>query len=255
MIWFTCKQCGKTHSRPESSAGTLVFCSCGNGNTVPWESSAAPPAAAPVSAPMPMPKGPDLGPIQFEPVTIPTPPTSASGKPASTYPTTPSRDDDYDDRPYRRGRTEKRDPDFCFNHQRRPKTEICAECEQSFCADCLVKFQGKTLCGPCKNFESRRTELPPVASTTATACLMITLLAGPMMLCLLIWTPGTPMRIASLLSLLPQLLALGLGIWALRDAERERKGGGQWVAVTGVTTAALTCLMVVLLNLMTTRYL
>jgi hypothetical protein len=63
------------------------------------------------------------------------------------------------------------------------------------------------------------------------------------------------MRIASLLSLLPQLLALGLGIWALRDAERERKGGGQWVAVTGVTTAALTCLMVVLLNLMTTRYL
>src|SRR5205085_2050235 len=105
-----------------------------------------------------------------------------------------------------------------------------------------------------KNFESRRTELPPVASTMATASLMITLIAGPLMLCLLIWQPGTPMRVASLLSLLPQLLALGLGVWALRDAEKDRKGGGQWVAVTGVTAAALTCSMVVLLNLMTSRF-
>src|SRR5262249_16114600 len=43
MIWFSCKQCGKVHGRAENSAGTLVFCDCGQGNTVPWESTAAEP--------------------------------------------------------------------------------------------------------------------------------------------------------------------------------------------------------------------
>ena len=252
MIWFTCKKCGKSHGRADSSAGTLVFCECGNGNTVPWESTTAAPAAPPVS--MPAPKGPDLGPIQFDPVTIPTPP-AAAGRPNSSYPSrSVSRDDDEDDRPYRRGRTEKRDPDFCFNHQRRPKIGVCAECEQTFCADCLAKFRGELMCGPCKNFESRRAELPAVASTMANASLIITLIAGPLMMCFLLWQPGSaPMHIASLLSLLPQMLALGLGIWALRDAEKEKKGGGQWVAVTGVAVSSLTCVMMILLNLAASR--
>ena len=51
----------------------------------------------------------------------------------------------------------------------------------------------------------------------------------------------------------PQVLALGLGLWALREAESERKGGGQWVAVTGIATAALTCLMMILMNQFATR--
>ena len=69
MIWFTCKKCGKTHGRTETSAGTMVFCECGNGNTVPWESTAAPPAVAPVVAEAP--RVPDLAPIQFDPVPAP----------------------------------------------------------------------------------------------------------------------------------------------------------------------------------------
>ena len=44
MIWFTCKKCGKTHNRPDTAAGTMIFCACGNGNTVPWESTASEPA-------------------------------------------------------------------------------------------------------------------------------------------------------------------------------------------------------------------
>jgi hypothetical protein len=179
---------------------------------------------------------------------VPTPPSAAGSKTPSSYPTSPPERDE--ERPYRRGRTEKRDPDYCFNHQRRPKVESCAECEQNFCADCLVKFQGVLLCGPCKNFRSRREELPPAASTIANASLIITMIAGPLMICLLLSRPGdTPMRVLSWLSLLPQLLALGLGIWALREAERDRKGGGQWVALTGVATSSLTCLMMLLLNL------
>jgi hypothetical protein len=92
--------------------------------------------------------------------------------------------------------------------------------------------------------------MPPVASTIANASLIITMIAGPLMICLLLARPGdAPMRILSWLSLLPQLLALGLGVWALREAERDRKGGGQWVALTSVATSSLTCLMMLLLNL------
>jgi hypothetical protein len=252
MIWFPCKKCGKTHHRPEASAGTMVFCDCGNGNTVPWESTAAEPIHA--APPPALPKGPDLGPIQFDPVTIPTPPAAAA-PPKSTrtsYPNEPV--DREDDRSTRRGRMEKRDPDFCFNHQRRPKEQVCADCEQSFCSDCLVKFQGEILCGPCKNFAARRQELPPIASTIARASVIISLIAGPLMICLLInSSSNSGIRVLSWLSLAPQVLALGLGVWALWDAEKEKKGGGQWVAITGVATAGLTCVLMVLLNLFASK--
>ena len=155
---------------------------------------------------------------------------------------------DDDDRPYRRSRGEKRDPDYCFNHQRRPQSQACTDCEENFCADCLVKFQGAYLCGPCKNFRARRSELPPSASTLATASVVISLIVGPLMMCLLVSNRGDSMRVTAWLSLLPQLMALGLGAWALREAEVEHKGGGQWVAITGVATAALTCVMIVLMN-------
>lgn len=252
MIWFACKKCNKTHSRPEASAGTMVFCECGHGNTVPWESTAAPPAAPPITVPTP--KGPDLGPIQFDPVTIPTPPSSSGGSPRPTTYLPPSSTYDEDERSYRRGRGEKRDPDFCFNHQRRPKLQTCAECEQAFCGDCLVRFQGQMYCGPCKNFLARRTELPPSASSIAHASLLISLLAGPLTMCMLLWKPDNGVvHVASLLLLAPQLVALGLGLWALRDAEREHKGGGQWVALSGVTVASLTCVMALLMTLLANR--
>jgi hypothetical protein len=249
MIWFTCKKCGKTHGRAETSAGTMVFCDCGNGNTVPWESTAAQPAAPPPAVIVP--KVPDLAPIQFDPVTM------TGGPPASkpsSYPADPPRQEEEEERPYRRGRTEKRDPEYCFNHQRRPRVDSCAECEENFCTDCLVKFQGVLLCGACKNFRSRRQELPPATSSAASASLILSLVAGPIFMCILLSTaPSTSMRVLSCLALLPQVAALGLGLWALRDAEKESKGGGQWVAVTGIVAAALTCVMMPLLNLLANR--
>src|SRR5271156_2827409 len=105
MIWFTCKKCGKSHGRGESSAGTMIFCDCGHGNTVPWESTAAEPAPVAVVA---APRVPDLAPIQFDPVLAPATPASPN---ASAYPVAPPPVEE--DRPTRRGRMEKRDPDFC----------------------------------------------------------------------------------------------------------------------------------------------
>ena len=56
MIWFSCPKCGKTHGRPENSAGTMVFCECGQGNRVPWESTVAePPPQVPALSSLPMP--------------------------------------------------------------------------------------------------------------------------------------------------------------------------------------------------------
>src|SRR5438045_2911704 len=111
MIWFHCKKCGKTHSRPDNSAGTLIFCDCGSGNTVPWESTAAEPANPPPAVEAP--RVPDLAPIQFEPVKgVHAPPSAEPAKPSSSYPSSsssPSLDDD--DRYSRRGRNEKRDPE------------------------------------------------------------------------------------------------------------------------------------------------
>ena len=66
-------------------------------------------------------------------------------------------------------------------------------------------------------------------------------------MCLLISKPGDgSMRVLSNLSLLPLMLALGLGVWSLYEAEKERKGGGQWVAITGIVTAGLTCVLLLL---------
>lgn len=224
----------------------MIFCACGNGNTVPWESTSAEPAAPSV---VQAPKVPDLAPIQFETVLAPNTPAGSAPPRPSAYPLSKPAPPIDEERPYRRGRTEKRDPDYCFNHQRRPRAEACADCEEGFCRDCLVQFQGALLCGPCKNFRARKEELPPTSSTMASASLVISLIAGPLMMCLLLASPSSgAMRVLGYLSLLPQLLALGLGIWALREAEAERKGGGQWVAVTGIATAALTCLMMLLMN-------
>jgi hypothetical protein len=230
MIWFACKQCGKVHGRPESSVGALVFCDCGQGNSVPWESTAEEPAAQKVD----LPAGPDLAPVTFEPGPQ-TAPAPAPGE-----------------RP-RRGRNEKRDPDRCFNHQSVPKIGICEDCDEAFCADCLTSLQEATLCGPCKNFRARRMELPPLNSSLAAASLVLALLAGPLAMCLLGWSQSPGVRLLGMLSVLPQLLALGLGIWALVIAEKEGKPGGQSLAITGIAASSLMCVLTLLLNLYAAR--
>jgi hypothetical protein len=234
MIWFACKQCGKVHGRPETAVGALIFCDCGHGNFVPWESAAAPPEAPP--APPETPAGPDLEPVVFEP------------EPEAAPPPVPR-----EARP-RRGRTEKRDPQRCFNHQEVAKTTACADCEESFCADCVVTLHDTTLCGPCKNFRARRLEMTPRSSTLGAASLLLAYLTSPMLMCpFSVSTSAT--RWFGLAALVPQLLALGLGVWALWLGEREGKPGSAAFAITGVLTAFFMCLLTILLQFGTTRYL
>jgi hypothetical protein len=228
MIWFACKQCGKVHGRPESSAGALVFCECGHGNFVPWESTAAAPEVEAVE----LPAAPDLAPVTFEPEA--KPPASAEARP-------------------RRGRGEKRDPERCFNHQDMVKANQCADCGEPFCADCLVTLQDESLCGPCKNFRARRMELAPSHSSLAAASLVLAFLTSPLVMCQVTWGPGVSRPLLGVVALLPQLLALGLGAWALWLGERDGKHGGQALAITSVTAGSLLCLLTVLLHLAAAR--
>jgi hypothetical protein len=224
MIWFSCKKCGKAHGRPAASAGALIFCECGEGNIVPWDSTIAEPA--PQAADVP--PTPDLAPVTFD-----VEPEKAEA--------TPER--------RRRGRAEKRDPERCFNHQNVAKTGTCEDCEESFCSDCLVLLQGASLCGPCKNFRARRLELPPRHSSLASASLVLALLTSPLALCQVVDWQGPPsMRLVSLLSLVPQLLALALGGWALYRTEKQGRLGGEALAVTGIATASLMCVLTALLH-------
>lgn len=230
MIWFACKECGKVHGRPETSAGALVFCECGHGNFVPWESTAPSPELAVAE----LPAVPDLEPVTFEPE-----PLKPAPEPRA-----------------RRGRVEKRDPERCFNHQEVPKAAVCSDCDEAFCADCLVTLQGATLCGPCKNFRARRLELVPQNSSWASASLVLAFLSSPLAVCQFGWNLSGMMRLLGLVvAFVPQLLALGLGIWALWLGEKQGKAGAQSLAITGVVTAALMFLLTALFHVFAARLL
>jgi hypothetical protein len=228
MIWFSCKQCGKVHGRPGNSAGTLVFCDCGQGNTVPWESTATEPEA-PVPAAMPaMPAVPKLEPISFDPGTAP-PPLPAPRAPMP--------------RPRRRPPRYRPDPNLCLNHEGVPSQKTCAACEESFCGDCIVTFQGNNYCGACKNYQLRVLQRPPRTSGLALGSLILALLTGPWVLGLV----GTGNVILCLLALIACGMALILGIASLRVIEKTRIGGRS-LAITGILAAGSAALMGVVLT-------
>lgn len=235
MIWFTCKQCGKTHGRAETSIGTLIFCECGEGNLVPWESTTAEPPQQPAEPPPPPPDvpAPKLEPLTFEP------PAGARDKPYDVLP--PARTPR--SRVRRRVRT---DPNVCLNHSATPKKETCADCQEAFCVECLVTFQGETLCGPCKNFRIHALDTPPRLSTFALISVGLALVTGPLPICLvLLGRSSGPYLI--LPALVPQLAALVLGILALRQTEQSPRVTGWSLALTGLLTASVGSMLTILL--------
>jgi hypothetical protein len=118
MIWFACKQCCKRHGRGEHLAGTLVFCECGQGNRVPWSSTAAEPE--PEEA-------------------LPAPPL----RPRAPRPTVDEKRSGPELLRPRRSRERRRpDPAYCLNHEEAPKEAMCAACHGSFCSACVVTLQG-----------------------------------------------------------------------------------------------------------------
>ncbi len=223
MIWFACKQCGKKHGRAESLAGTLVFCDCGQGNRVPWSSTTAEPEPAeeppaPAAPPRPRPWAPPRGDDDRQP----------------DFPV-----------PRRRREVRRPNPHYCLNHDDVASEQTCADCRGSFCAACVVTLQGRTLCGPCKNFRVRGINRPTHVSAMAIVSFVVALVSGPVSVILGFMAVGMHVTSDSvgggvllcLLALALPGVALVLAWLALREIETKPRVGGRALAASGATTA------------------
>jgi hypothetical protein len=236
MIWFLCKQCGKRHGRADNLASTLVFCECGQGNMVPWQSTTTPPAApAPRPSPPPRPQ-----PFDDRDDRRPPPEEDAAGgllrrRKANVF--------------------RRRRPGFCLNHDDVATDKICEDCKESFCPNCIVEQQGKLLCGPCKNFRIRGLHRPTRVTGLAVVALIVGLVSGPVTFCMTMFGAGPQGSLfaAIALSVIGLLLPVGglvVSWYALREIEAKPNLGGRGLVMTGATTSlvgALWCLTVAFL--------
>lgn len=215
MIRFTCKQCGTNLNRPDDSAGSLVFCTCGQQNRVPWESAEAEPPST-----------------EDPPILLEEEEDSPRSRPV---------------RPSRKVERPPRDPAFCLNHPDRPKTANCADCTEPFCDGCTVTVAGQKLCGPCKNFRVRKLHRPRTPSALAIVSLVVAMISSPFVFCVSFSVVAGQMNsdgpagvggiVSAVLSVLP-LVSLLLGAIALRQVERNPQMSGRAFAIAGMTTAA-----------------
>lgn len=244
MIWFSCKQCGKVHGRSENSIGTMIFCSCGLGQLVPWESTAPEP-----EAPIPVHSSPPplrLDPVMFDPVSSRGGESLPVARPLNGGSSGPPPLHQSDPHSRRRPRLGPRDPRYCFNHEELPKQHSCVDCGESFCANCLVTLQGLSLCGPCKNYRVRRFQQARPFSLFALAS------AGGTIVSVLLLIPLAYFNANWVLCFFAMALSLGalvLGIFGLRQAERDPDVAGRSLSLTGMLGAAMSTLVILLLTL------
>src|SRR5262249_29219440 len=136
-------------------------------------------------------------------------------------------------------------PGQCFNHQDRPVLHKCEDCGEGFCADCVIRFQGKILCGPCKNFRLRRTDRTATLSGKALTALILALCAAPAVACLWPFGMNGIVAVMAILALLVQMGATVLGALAIRETENNPKLGGRALAITSVLTGGLAGLLTI----------
>jgi hypothetical protein len=239
MIWFSCGKCDKTISRPETSAGALVFCDCGQGNTVPWESTVPAPA-------QPLPERtpavfPPLSPLPVSeeniPVVRPAPSAPRRGEPQDRPAAAPLPSGG----------------DVCLNHPDRAGQEKCAACGESFCGDCLIKFKGQSLCGPCKNFRLRETTRPSSVSGKAVLGVVLAMCFAPLIMCGMPFEGTRVSLVIGAVALLGQLLAILLGAVALVETEKDPRLSGRSLAITTLLTGGLATLVTVCFMVFTLR--
>jgi hypothetical protein len=238
MIWFSCPKCGKALSRPETSAGAFVFCDCGQGAVVPWDSTIPPPAQPVPAQPVPA-APPPLRPIPVSEEQIPVP-RRPPPPPGSAPPPLPGTRD------IRRRAPENRVQGQCFNHQDRQVVRKCDACGEGFCTDCLVLLKGETLCGPCKNYRLKQTDNPPALSTKATTGVILAIATAPVVLCLWPFGANAFAVLVAMLGLIAQLAAVVLGVLALRETEADPRIAGRSLAITTLLTGGLASVVTVM---------
>ena len=222
-----------------------MFCACGQGNVVPWESTTEPEIA--VKAEL-LPPVPELAPMKFA---------------AETSVTLPSRQSIPRDAkeewprglPPPRPRPRQRDPRFCLQHPAVPSQSLCTDCKNGYCGDCLIQLEGKPLCGPCKNERARLLHKPSPMSQLALGSLLLAVVTGPLAFCLHQVGRGFANQELSIWALLPQFAALGLGVWALTRTDKNHRLGGRSLAISAVLTAGFAVFWTVFMTIYATRLL
>jgi hypothetical protein len=150
-------------------------------------------------------------------------------------------------RPRRSRRPEivPRDTAYCFNHQDVDSEQTCTDCNERFCAACVVTLQGQTLCGPCKNYRLSTLQRSRSVSGLAIGSLAIALAGGPFGCCLSTMGLGNDSGFRGfavvfvLAAMLLPGLAAALGFLALREIERNPRVGGQTIAIIGAVTGVV----------------
>lgn len=237
MIWFSCKQCGKKHHRPDNQVGTMIFCDCGQGLRVPWASTIPEPELTEESLPLPpIPPRPEAVPAARA---VPVEVNDVPQRPSVPLPPSPPAA-----MPPRRVRAYRKvNADFCLNHDETPRTQTCADCRIPFCDACVVSFQSQSLCAPCKNFRLRALSRPPQTSILAVLGVVVGLVGGPVAFCLgsVTMTPQLNPHGSVLLALVYSLLgllipsgAVALSSLALREIETKANRGGRGLAMTSL---------------------
>jgi hypothetical protein len=245
MIWFECKKCRKQHGKADNLVGTLVFCECGQGNRVPWSSTIPEP-------PPELPKESQRKPRSWQDEDNGGPRWSQSRDPETEDQDQPARPRDPGDLPLRRKQVRLRRirPGFCFHHEEDASETTCAECRIPFCSRCVVPLQGRTLCGPCKNFLIAAMGRPSRIPALAPIALLVGLVSGPVSLVLTFLALGQHIGAGNtagavllcLLSLSVSVTGLVLGGKALRRIERLPHTRGVSLGLCAATTSAVSAL-------------
>jgi hypothetical protein len=151
----------------------------------------------------------------------------------------------------------RRDPAYCFNHQDTPVQHSCAACGEKFCGDCVLTFQGKTLCGPCKNFQVRGRQRPPRISVMAIFSPLVAMISAPPLGFTLFVVAGLSAQtstnntagmlgtvaVVGLAAIGVQLFALLLGAASLRQVETNPSLSGRSLAITGIVAAVVCAIL------------
>ena len=143
---------------------------------------------------------------------------------------------------------------FLFNHDDVATEKTCAECKEYFCPNCVVELQGKTLCGPCKNFQVRGLHRPGKIPPLAVVAVIVGMVSSPVTFCLTLFGSGQMGGVgAVILSIVGLAIPVGglvVSSMALRQIESRPNAGGRGLAMTGATSSlvgALWCLTVAFL--------
>jgi hypothetical protein len=146
--------------------------------------------------------------------------------------------------PPRRRRPEprRRDPGYCLNHEEAAAQHTCPDCGEAFCGRCVVEFQGRVLCGPCKDLRVRNLQRPARVVPLAIFSLVAGLVSAPVLFCATVMPltleASDEARAAwGLVGMVLPGVALALSLLALREIESKPQAGGRALALTGAACA------------------